>query len=58
MRTPKYIGCLNHLYIPTTINVAPGFGIGEIRKDGFKATYDAIKIAIATNVKIVAMPCK
>ena len=44
--------------MPLTIRAAPGFGIGEIRKDGFKATYAAIKIAIATNVKIVAMPCK
>ena len=37
-RTPKYIGCLNNLYIPLTISAAPGFGIGEMRSEGFKAT--------------------
>jgi hypothetical protein len=46
------------LYIPITINAAPGFGIGEIRNEGFSAKYAAIKIAIATTVKKVAMLCK
>ncbi len=36
--------------MPLTIKAAPGFGIGEIRKDGFKATYAAIKMAIAAKV--------
>jgi len=37
-KTAIYIGCLNHLYIPFTISAAPGFGIGEIRREGFNAT--------------------
>ena len=57
-RTATYIGCLNHLYIPETISAAPGFGIGEIRKEGFKATYAAIKMAMAHMVKKVEMPRK
>lgn len=57
-RTATYIGCLNHLYIPLTISAAPGFGIGEMRRDGFSATYAAIKMAIAHMVKKVEMPFK
>ena len=41
--------------MPLTIRAAPGFGIGEIRKDGFKATYAAIKIAIAAKVNNAEM---
>jgi hypothetical protein len=37
IRTPKYIGWRNHLYIPTVIRGAPGFGIGETRNEGRKA---------------------
>lgn len=37
-KTATYIGCLNHLYIPVVISAAPGFGIGEMRREGFNAT--------------------
>ena len=37
IKTPKYIGWRNHLYIPTLIKGAPGFGIGETRSEGRNA---------------------
>jgi hypothetical protein len=37
IKTPKYIGWRNHLYIPTVIKGAPGFGIGETRNEGRNA---------------------
>ena len=57
-RTPAYIGCLNHLYMPLTISAAPGLGIGEMRREGFKAMYAAIKMAMAHIVKNVEIPRK
>ena len=47
INTPRYIGWRNQLYMPTVIRGAPGFGIGETRKDGRSAIYAKAKIVTA-----------
>ena len=47
IRTPRYIGWRNRLYMPTVINGAPGFGIGETLSEGRSAMYAKTKIVTA-----------
>ena len=56
--TPRYIGWRNHLYIPTVIKGAPGFGIGETLSEGRSAMYAKAKMVTALTYRAFEIQAK